>query len=1761
MSAPNRVAPALGDESLIQNLGKSAHDGPEWCSRCTGTVLTMNRNAAHVGAGMVLTMSRNGCSRWAGIRTHRARDDSQQKTERINGKDAVAGQVLVKFRSSLSAERTLQIKQAIDTEIDIPVGGAGARLLQSRSKTAASIVQELSKRDDLVYVEPNYIVHTDALPNDPKFSQMWGLQNTGQVFDEYHGNPGADIGVIPAWNISTGSRANVVGIVDTGIDYNHPDLAANVWSAPSSFTVQIDGQSITCAAGSHGFNVLNMTCDPMDDNHHGTHVAGTIGAVGNNGIGVTGVNQTASLMGLKFLNTLGFGTTADALNALEFAVQVKASFAQTSGANLRVLNNSWGGDGYSQAMLDQISRTRDADMLFVAAAGNDGHNLETKPAFPASYSNYGASSVITVAATNNMDALTAFGNSASNWGRFSVHLGAPGVDVLSTIPNNQYAFFSGTSMATPHVTGAAALILSRCQLNTADLKSTILNNVDAAPALKNLTITGGRLNVNRALTACGPADFLISIKPTFRIITAGAQAQYVVSVQSVHGFVGSIALSLTELPAGASASFSSPSITTEGDSTLTISTDPSVPTGTYQLNVVGTSGGVKKIGITLLDLPEYSVKDLGVPEDHLDSLAYGVNNSGQVVGYSYRTFGSNHPFLYSNGVMQDLTANGDQGVAAAINSQGHVLGTLFNGSFHGFVYKDGAMSALPAQLNGELRGINDSDQIVGWYSVNGNRRGFLYNLGANVSDLPIGFDAFALNNSAQIVGLSAVTGFPGPALFFNNTVTNIGFPNSVGGQATAINSSGQVVGWGLQEFTIGYLYNNGVFTDLGSLGNDSTPQSINSSGQIAGWAGDHTSHAFLYRNSLMANLDDLVPLDSPNYLFDARGMNDFGQIAGTSFTGQRHHAYLASPISLVPLPTHGPPSVIITNPANGTTLYDPAKLNIAAIVRGDNVSKVDFFVDGNLVGTATNYPYSIDWRNVTGDGHFRAVTATVTTQDGQTATSGPTNILIFPSYLDVPFSHGDVGSVGFAGHAVSLFGTLTINGSGADIGGAADAFHYVYQFLNGDGQIIARVATLEPTDPDAKAGVMLRETFAEDSREASTVVTAAHGIQFLRRQSVGGTTITSTGPNVVAPYWVKLVRHGDIFDAYQSSDGSNWILFGTDTINMQKKIAIGMVVTAHTNADISEATFGNISITQNNPNQAPTVSIVSPTNGAVFYNGGTVFIVAKASDADGHIAKVEFLINGQTLIATATTAPFMMMKNGCCGIQHWVARATDDQGAVTYSDEISFTTNQAAPPPQTTLSTGGQITDANDQPISGVTMNLSGASSATATTDSNGKYVFTNLTNLQNYVLTPSRAGYRFIPSSQSVFTLGGSELGAYFQAIVVKPNTIQFSAQANSVNEGDGSATVTVTRVGDVSDAAWIDYSTSDASGHQSSDYILTAGTLNFAPGEATKSFSVLLVDNAYVDGNRTVNISLSNPVGASLGTATSLLTIQDNDVSPPATNPLDNADARFFVRQHYLDFLNRLPDLAGYDYWSGQISQCGNDPLCIRDKHNDVSNAFFYEQEYQQTGAYVFRLYRAAFGNNQPWPNPDTSNPTEAKKLPDYSVFARDRAKVIGGSSLTQGQLDLAAAFVERPEFLAKYPLTMVGSSFINAVLQTIRNDTGVDLTGQLTDFNTLWAQGGRAAVMYRLADDNIQSNPIYNRPFIDAEYNRGFVATQYFGYLRRNPEIPGFLFWLNQVNSAALRDVPKQHAMVCSFITSAEYEQRFSPIVTHTNSDCPR
>jgi subtilisin family serine protease len=342
-----------------------------------------------------------------------------------------------------------------------------------------------------------------AAPNDPSFSLQWGDDNTGQLIPtqeseetlgpEAKGTPGADDRALEAWGVTTGSRSIVIGETDTGMDYTHPDLAANIWSNPGG----VGG----CASGTHGYNVLAHSCEPMDDDKayggHGTHVAGIMGAVGNNGVGVAGMNWQTTILPAKWLSSSAWGETSGLIEALQWLVAAKQA-----GVNIRVVNDSatFKGTAYSQALSDEIDTLGANNILFVTAAGNTGDNNDEEKVrrYPCGYDR---PTEICVTATDNNDKLPSW----ANYGPHSVDLAAPGVSVYSTLREGKYGYLSGGSMAAAQVSGAAALILSATpSMSAQELKADIVGNVDQLPSLAGKLISGGRLDVCKALAAAIP---------------------------------------------------------------------------------------------------------------------------------------------------------------------------------------------------------------------------------------------------------------------------------------------------------------------------------------------------------------------------------------------------------------------------------------------------------------------------------------------------------------------------------------------------------------------------------------------------------------------------------------------------------------------------------------------------------------------------------------------------------------------------------------------------------------------------------------------------------------------------------------------------------------------------------------------------------------------------------------------------------------------------------------------------------------------------------------------------------------------------------------------------------------------------------------------------------------------------------------------------------------------------------------------------------
>ncbi len=413
-------------------------------------------------------------------------------------------EVLVRFKPGVSAERvaaiTARLNDRVEDEIESVEGLAAIDDLDDAE--AEQVAAEYAALPEVEYAEPNFEISVEPLdaqsirdrfvsalplgsPNDPLFAEQWGLVNTGQR----GGRAESDVSALAAWGKTQGSKKVVVAVLDSGVDYTHPDLAGNMWHRPADMEMYFDPQ-LGVVDDYDGFSALASERDPMDENGHGTHCSGIVGAEGDNNLGITGVNWKVEIMPLKFMGRGGFGTTKDAIEAINYVIARKSE-----GVNVRVISASWGSTSRSRALEDVIRKAGEADVLFVAAAGNDAANADKRPHFP---SGYKLPNVISVAALDRKDELASF----SNYGAKSVHVAAPGKEILSTWLGGAYEEHSGTSMATPFVAGVAGLILSvEPNLTVKELRERLLGTVDRLDSLQGKVVTGGRVNAARAVGA------------------------------------------------------------------------------------------------------------------------------------------------------------------------------------------------------------------------------------------------------------------------------------------------------------------------------------------------------------------------------------------------------------------------------------------------------------------------------------------------------------------------------------------------------------------------------------------------------------------------------------------------------------------------------------------------------------------------------------------------------------------------------------------------------------------------------------------------------------------------------------------------------------------------------------------------------------------------------------------------------------------------------------------------------------------------------------------------------------------------------------------------------------------------------------------------------------------------------------------------------------------------------------------------------------
>jgi len=845
--------------------------------------------------------------------------------------DVVDGELLVQFIHGLTvAERdgilssrgVTRIRRfdSVDVEqVRVPPG-----------LTVASMVGRLLGAAGVVAVQPNFVRHMiqtpSAPPDDPFWldGSLWGLTK---------------IQAPQAWSaFSAGNGTVVVADIDTGIDYTHPDLAANVWHNPLEIPANgIDDDGDGYVDDVYGIDTVNHDSNPFDDQGHGTHTAGTIAAAGNNGVGVTGVNWNAKLLSCKFLDASGYGDDAGAIECFNYIIALK-----NRGVNVRVSSNSWGGprEGTATVLESTIDAAGAAGILNVFGAGNDGTNNDVTPFDPASFA---SPSIVSVASSSSSDRRSFF----SNYGPTTVDLAAPGENILSTYPGGDYEYLSGTSMATPHVAGAAALLVALDPtLSVAAIKALLLDNVDRIPRWSSLVVSGGRLNLYRAAAAVGPgsnnpppavsitgpAEGTVFTLPATVTVTADASDSNG-SVTSVAFFANGMSIggdtaapygvTWTNVPAG---SYTLTAVATDdlGATTVSAPVHITVPSNIApSVSITSPSDGASFVSPAAFSIDATAADSDGT----IQQVAFYANNvllgTDAVSPYSFAWNPPTGSYTLTAVVTDNLGATTTSGPV-------HVTVTPIPGRFNVALASNGGFAIGSSTLgpNYPASGAN-----------NGDRKGMNWGAGGGWNDgtqnagpdwLEIDFAGSKLIEEIDVFSMQdnyTAPVEPTPTMTFTS--------------------------FGLRAFEAQY-WNGAAWTDV--------------PGGVA------AANNLVWRQFVFAPLTT-----SKIRIFITGALNGYSRVMEAEAWG-------------VSSSQNVPPNIAVTVPAEGASFLAPATIAITASASDDDgaVQQVTFYGDGALLGAAAIGPYTFTWSNVAAGPH--TITAVATDNAGAETTSTPVHV-------------------------------------------------------------------------------------------------------------------------------------------------------------------------------------------------------------------------------------------------------------------------------------------------------------------------------------------------------------------------------------------------------------------------------------------------------------------------------------------------------------------------------------------------------------------------------------------------------------------------------------------------------------------------------------------------------------------------------------------------------------------------------------------------
>ena len=1925
---------------------------------------------------------------------------------KLSKADFVPGEILVRFRPGAAspkgrAQMPLQVRdQGLEIPLQVEALGEteiveGLRLARVAPENTLRAIEALKSRPDVLYAEPNYVRRKSGVPNDTQYAQQWSLKNNGQN----GGTAGADIHAEQAWNITTGSRNVVVGVVDEGIDINHPDLKDNIWKNPAEIpgnNLDDDGDGyVDDVNGWDFFHNDKSVYDGASDttgqtDAHGTHVSGTIGALGNNAQGVAGVNWQVSIMSLKIL---GKETETPAQSSVLFTVQAYSyakmmrelwiSSGGTRGANIRILNNSYGGVGNSQAELDAIRALGQADILFVVAAGNDNESNDISPLYPAAYD---APNLIAVAATDRNDHLSSF----SNYGTRTVHLAAPGSSILSTTPNNTYSYYDGTSMATPHVAGAAALLYAAYpNLSAQQVRAALVFSGDELTALDGKVASGRRLNVANALQSASISDatpplindfhqvaqedrhvtlawtapgddgsvgraslyeirfvdqgtgaqFLLT---TMRTAPAGTPQSITVNVPYKHtagqlilkafdkaGNAGTASVTVTVNADAADPYLIAESAATPlstGGAPVHLTTDDEilryflpfnfpffegyspyvdlstngamyfsnassfndalsltdrlagrhmiaglwddldlspgnradanvyvvkpnadsiifrwqgVPCNTSRVTgycaggdpvnfeielrrdgtiitrygdgnktlypVVGISGGEPEAYVVASHTSEFAPKDL----TNAPNVIFTPRRQPKSADVKVSIQGNPDPVLFGQNITYTVTASN----AGPDNASGVVLKSTLSSytnfvsctSSQGFCVgpTTGSTGTVVAYLDTIASGANATLTIVA-NTVSQPPSYSYYESQASVSSVTFDPDTGSSSNSASVTTQSFRTN-PNPLM-------NVSALGAGGGHSLAIRPDGSLLAWGtnydgqlgdgtninqnipvfvngishVKSATGGLAHTIALKTDgtvwtwgrnaSGQLGDGSTNNrmvpaqvgglssstavaagashsvALQNDGTVKAW-GDGSSGQ-LGNGLSNGSLTPVTVQGLTNVVAIACGYNHTIALRsdgtvwtwGANYAGQLGNG--STTLSLTPVQVTGLTGV--TAIASGSAHTLAIKSDGTVWAWGNNFAGQL----GNGTTTNSNTPVQVSGlTSVTaiaaGIGHSMALRGDGTlwawggNSDGELGIgygTPPTDRRLTPARI--PYLSGISSIASGDSHALALKSNGVVYawglGSTGQLGDGTFSnwrgYPYEVNAPASEPQPIDTVATpVFSPGGGTYTGPQSVSISCATSGSSVTGVAAGyyHTLALLSDGTLrswgnnafgelgydtGGPTGTTnqprTSPGPIVNFSnVKAVTAGAGFSVALKNDGTAWA-WGN---NNDGELGDGSTTNRTTPVQVNGLPAGIVSLS------AGTFHVLALRNDGAVWAWGNDQDGELGDNGVGYKTSPVQVINLTGVKAIAARGDHSLALKTDGTVWAWGSNSSGQLGDGTHNNRRTpVQVNGLNGVIDITASGGGSFAVKSDGTVWAWGLQMlpnGGAYEVNTPTQVGG---LTGITNVYAGLGTPYA-----LRNDGAVLTWVSTQINVLGN--ITNPAALSSGAGHNIAFKSDGSVYTwgsnNYGQLGDGTNLVRDAPTLLNSLGGSVQVHYTTNGNDPTESDPLINSGSSITVDHT---------MTLKAKAWKSGWAASSVKSAVFNIIQP---NPID--DAQTFVHQQYMDFLNREPDAGGLGYWTGEITKCGTDAGCIHDRRVGVADAFFFEPEFQQTGAYIYRIYKAAFG-----------------KRPTFQDFMSNRGSVVPGSGLDQSKSAYALAFVGRSDFLQLYPRSQTADAFVDALLNSIKQNSNVDLFSQRSALMGLYdgTDNGRAAILKQVSETGA---------FIDGEYNQSFVLMEYFGYLRRDPDAGGFGFWLAQVNKFPLRNVGIQHAMACSFITSAEYQLRFSSNVTHTNRECPQ